>query len=76
MRSSFTATYPNVARFVDDIGYVEIGYRSDGYLPSFIRTLDSGGMVWEGVDEYPTLDAALAALDAALGDWLEENGIG
>ena len=75
MKLSFATTYPNIARFVDEIGYIEIGYSHDGYLTSFIRALDQGGMVWEGADEYPTLDAALAALEAALGEWLEEMGL-
>ena len=75
MKPSFASTYPNIARFVDGIGYLEIGYGHDGYLTSFIRALDEGGMVWEGADEYPTLDAALAAAEAALGDWLEKLGI-
>ena len=75
MKPSFVSTYPNIARFVDDIGYIEIGYSHDGYLTSFIRALDAGGMVWEGADDYPTLDVALVALEAALGEWLEEMGL-
>lgn len=75
MNPSFAATYPNIAHFVNDIGWIEIGYSHDGYLASFIRALDAGGMVWEGADEYPTLDAALAAAEVGLGEWLEEMGI-
>lgn len=75
MNPSFATTYPNIAHFVNDIGWIEIGYSRDGYLTSFVRALDEGGMVWEGADEYPTLDAALVALEAALGEWLEEMGL-
>ena len=75
MKLSFASTYPNIAHFVSDIGWIEIGYSHDGYLTSFVRALDEGGMVWEGADDYPTLDAALVALETALGEWLEEMGL-
>ena len=69
------STYRNIAHFVDAIGYIEIGYDHASPLTSFIRVLDEGGMVWEGADEYPSLDAAFAALEAGLGEWMEEMGI-
>lgn len=75
MTPSFTTTYPHIAHFVDAIGYIEIGYGHDGYLTSFIRAFDEGGMVWEGEDEYPTLDAAFADLETALEEWMVELGI-
>jgi hypothetical protein len=31
-------------------------------------------MVWEGDRHYASLDEALAALDAGIAAWLEENG--
>ena len=71
MTNSLASTYPNIAHFVDAIGYVEIGYDHDGYLTCFIRAFDEGGMVWEGEDEYPSLDAAFASLE----EWMEEMGI-
>ena len=52
-------------------GWIEIG--QDDYSPSFVRALDSGGMVWDGRETYATLDAALQALDTALGAWIKEN---
>ena len=75
MNPPFTITNINIAHFVDDIGWIEIGYSQDGYVTSFVRAVDEGGIVWEGEDDYPTLDAALVALEAALGEWLEERGI-
>ena len=30
-------------------------------------------MVWEGDTSYPSLDAALQAMDEALADWLREQ---
>lgn len=32
-------------------------------------------MVWEGDDEYPTLEDAFVALEAGLGERMEEVGI-
>lgn len=74
MSNTFTTIHPNIAHFVDAIGWIEIGYGHQGYLTSFIRALDEGGMIWEGADEYLTFDAALADLEAGLGEWLREMG--
>lgn len=67
----FAVLYPNVAAWVQD-GWVEIG--RDDYSKSFVRVLDIGGMIWEGDTQYPTVHAALQALDAAIAEWLAENG--
>jgi hypothetical protein len=68
---SFTECYPNIAAWVQD-GWIEIG--RDDYSRSFVRALDIGGMVWEGADEYASLEEALRALDAGIAAWLEEMG--
>lgn len=75
MSNTFATIYPNIAHFVDAIGWIEIGYAHEGYLTSFIRALDEGGMIWEGADKYPSLDAALADLERGLGKWLQEEGL-
>lgn len=75
MKPTFESRYPNVAHFVDAIGWIEIGTNDDTPLTSFIRALDIGGMIWEGEDSYPSLDAAFADLEQALIDWMEEVGI-
>lgn len=67
----FAALYPHVAAWVQD-GWVEIG--RDDSSRSFVRVLDIGGMIWEGDTKYPTVHAALQALDAAIAEWLAENG--
>jgi hypothetical protein len=67
----FAALYPNVAAWVQD-GWIEIG--RDDFSSSFVRVLDIGGLVWEGEASYPTVHAALMALDAAIASWLAENG--
>ncbi len=69
---SFAEAYPNIADWVLGGGWIEIGHTD--YTRSFVRALDEGGMVFEGDSSYPTLNAALEALDAGIKDWLEENG--
>jgi hypothetical protein len=72
--AAFAETYPHVAKFVRGYGYIEVG---DDLPPlerrSFIRALGEGGLIWAGDETYPTLDDALAALDAALGKWMREE---
>lgn len=53
-------------------GWIEIGQDDDSQ--SFIRTLDMGGMVWEGKPKYKTVDAALDDLEAAHEKIIEEIG--
>lgn len=68
-------SYPNITQFVESIGWIEVGYDGDSPLTSFIRALDEGGMVWEGKDEYATLDEAFQDLEQGLKDWMLEVGI-
>jgi hypothetical protein len=68
---SVEALYPHLSAWVQD-GWVEIG--RDDYSRSFVRALDIGGMIWEGEVEYPSLDAALQALDAGIAAWIAEHG--
>jgi len=69
MEKSFDEMYPNIAHFVSAAGWIEMGYDDDSPLTSFIRAIDSGGMVWEGKDDYATLNAAFDDLEAGLKDW-------
>lgn len=64
-KTNFESLYPNITRFTDEYGWVEIGV-SD---PSFIKALDEGGTVWIGEESYPNMDKALQDLEQALGDW-------
>lgn len=75
MVASFETLYPNIAYFVDAIGWIEMGRDDDSPLTSFIRALDQGGMVWEGKDEYKTIDQAFRDLEQGLGEWMREQGI-
>ncbi len=71
MAQSVDEIYPHLARWVDADGWVEIGH--DEFSRSYVRALNEGGTVWEGATRYPTLAAALAALDAGLGQWLHDE---
>ena len=62
---------PHVADWVLRDGWIEMG--QDDYSRSFVRALDIGGMIWEGENDYATVDEALQALDAGIAAWLEEN---
>ena len=73
MAQNLEATYPTIARWVQEYGWIEIG--QDEMSPSFVRALNDGGMVWEGRKSYPTLDAALQALETALVAWMRELGL-
>lgn len=68
---SFETRYPHIAAWVQD-GWIEIG--RDDYSRSLVRALDIGGMVWEGAEEYDSLDEALRALDEGIAGWCEEMG--
>lgn len=65
-------SYPRLAWWVANQGWVEIGH--DDFSRSFVRALDIGGLLWEGEPSYPTLDDALAALDAGIQSVMDELG--
>ena len=54
MAQSTDATYPTIARLVLEYGGIEMG--QDEMSRSFVRVLDEGGIVWEGQEDYATLD--------------------
>lgn len=65
---SFESQYPSIVLWVNEQGWIEIG--PDEFSTSFVRALDEGGLVWEGSDQYASLDDALRALDAAIAEWI------
>ena len=69
--SSFDKAYPNIARWIKDYGWIEMGQTD--YSSSLIRVLDEGGMIWESSEDYETIDEAVKALEKALADWIREN---
>ena len=71
----FDTRYPTIAAFVTTIGWVELGHDDNSRLTSFIRALDPGGIVWEGNDDYTTVDEVLHDLENGLRLWMHEQGI-
>jgi hypothetical protein len=71
MAQHIDATYPTIARWVMEYGWIEMGH--DDMLRSFARALDEGGLVWEGQNDYATLDAALQDLESGLAVWMQEQ---
>lgn len=69
----FAIAYPVVTAWIRNGGWIELG--TDHNVRSFIRALDEGGIVWEGVHEYPTVDAAFKALNAGIALFIKEQGI-
>ena len=69
----FAAEYPQITEWVMGGGYVEIGQTSYE-CRAFVKALDEGGMIWEGKTKYPTMEAALQALEDGIAAYLEENG--
>ena len=71
---TFGQSYPHIEKWVRGYGWIEWG---DDLFPlerrSCIRALDEGGLIWAGKATYPTVDAALRDLDAALGKWMREE---
>jgi len=70
--ASFSKSYPTVARWVKEQGWIEIG--SDEYRTSLVRALDPGGMVWESDSEIDSIDEALEELEKELKHWFKKNG--
>ena len=70
---SFELKYPNITRWVQEQGWIEIG--QDDYSPSFLRAVNLGGMAWEGRKKYRSMDEAFRDLDLALNEWMKAEGI-
>ena len=68
---NFSQLYPAITRWIDEDGLIEIG--TNEYSPSLARAYDIGGLVWESLPEHKAVDAALAAMDAALQVLFDES---
>jgi hypothetical protein len=72
LTSLFDQRFPTIARWISqEEGWVELG--ADHYSRSLVRALYGGGMVWEGKDDYKSLDEALRAMEEGIAAWLEEH---
>jgi hypothetical protein len=68
----FQKQYPSIAKWMK-YGWIEVGDASDWGKGSFIRALNIGGIVFEGEDDYESLDHALEDLERGIAAWLEVN---
>jgi hypothetical protein len=70
---SFEEQYPTIHRFVEEIGWIEVG--ENAMISAFVRAYYLGGTVYQGKDSYPSLEAAFKDLEAGIKAYLDENGI-
>jgi hypothetical protein len=59
--------FPHTAAWIREYGWIEVGPTE--HSPSLVRAFEGTGLVWEGAEEYDSLDAALEALEAGLAAW-------
>jgi hypothetical protein len=71
-QSKIEATFPAIARYVGGYGYIEIGdQESFGFVA---RAIGYGGLDFED-DRADTFAEAMAALEAGLARWFEDQGV-
>ena len=75
MKALFDESYPNITHFVKVLGWIEIGHDEDSPVTSFIRAINPGGIVWEGENQYKSLDEAFQDLERGLGEWMLKEAI-
>jgi hypothetical protein len=68
--TGFAHLYPNIARWVQSYGWIEIG--ADHYSRSLVRAYDEGSTVWESQADDVTLEEALQTLDTVLAQRMKE----
>jgi hypothetical protein len=71
--TAFETQYPSIHRFVEEIGWIEIGQNE--MISAFVRAYDLGGTIYEGADTYPSIEAAFQDLETGIKAYLDENGI-
>lgn len=71
--SIFSERYPNIAVWVKEHGWIELGY--DYNTDTCARALDEGGMPWGGGDNHQSVDEWMQALETGVGECLEELGL-
>lgn len=59
--------YPHLSEWVRTHGWIELGQTD--WTRSFIRVLDEGGIVWEGDEQYSSVEEALQAAEQAVITW-------
>ena len=68
--SGIQAQYPNVAKWVNGYGWIQIGETDwQGFQ---VRALDAGGLIYEDT-ECNSLVSAMQSLETGLGAWFMEQ---
>jgi hypothetical protein len=70
---SFEAGYPNITAWIARDGWIELGYEPN--TDTYARALDGGGMVWSGGRPTETIDEWLEALEAGVGEFMDDQGL-
>ncbi len=73
MTNLFDERFSTISEWIGSQGLIELG--SHEYSSSMVRAIDQGGLVWEGKDQYKSIDAALQDLEKGLKEWMEETGL-
>jgi hypothetical protein len=69
----FEEKYPNITYwFTEYDAKITIVYDPESPLTSFVKAVDTGGMAWEGKDEYESVDDALEDLEVNIDAYLKE----
>ena len=63
--------YPALTDFLDNDGRLEIGYIYE--LGVSVIAFDEGGVVWEGKENYESLEALLEEAEQAIKAWISKN---
>lgn len=67
----FASLCPNLSAWSRD-GWFAVG--RDDFSRSFVRVLDTGGLIWEGDSTFATVHDALRAADGVIAACRGENG--
>jgi hypothetical protein len=70
---TFKGSFPNLHRWVELDGKVEIGYDVMGYTNSLVMCHDEGGTVYMSPSEVTDIQQALELADATIREWMDEN---
>ncbi len=70
---SFERAYPAIARWLKEIGRVEIG--TAGLRDNFVEAIDRDGIPWGGKGEYESIDEALRDLEKGIEVLLETEAL-
>lgn len=71
--SSFDERYPSLADWIAQDGWIELGY--DPNTDTCARAVEEGGLIWSGGWRTETIDAWLAALEAGVEKFLDDQGL-